>query len=390
MFDTMYTEWYVPPRSVTAVLSRVARFVARNRGETVRAAERRHPELRGLRIKTNPMLVFRQRMGRKKHAFVESYYAWASGMVGEWVKKSLDGRSGGANTLMGFVRNIDPSLCEHEKMRGMKVVTDQMIAPMAEEERQAALQTARWPGWQKMTPSAGAKLVREVEERTWKASDHVTCASEYVRKGLLEQGLPAEKVSVLPYPIDAGHYPYVERTGRGVVTVGFVGAVGLRKGAPYFFEVARRLASERIKFVMVGPVQLDAKMAAEKKGAVELVGVVPRSEVKGWLGRFDILLFPSTCEGSAGAVMEAMATGLPVVGSPNSGTVIRSGEDGFLHEYDDVEGLAGSVEKLARDGNFREAMGRAARKRAEFFNLDQYSGELAGLLRGVVGGGRGS
>ena len=123
----------------------------------------------------------------------------------------------------------------------------------------------------------------------------------------------------------------VERqANRETITVGFVGSVGLRKGAPYFFEVAKRLASERVRFVMVGPILLDKQIINRYKGPVEIIGPVPWLDVGRWLERFDIFYFPSTCEGSAGAVNEAMASALPVVTTPNSGSTVRDGVEGYL------------------------------------------------------------
>jgi len=83
------------------------------------------------------------------------------------------------------------------------------------------------------------------------------------------------------------------------VLVGFVGAVGLRKGAPYFLEVARRSRGSTVRFVMVGPVQLPEAAIKRMSESVELVGRVPRNQAVAWLLKFDMLLFPSTCEGSA-------------------------------------------------------------------------------------------
>ena len=269
----------VPP-TLVGRLGSLPRLPRPSRNAEAKRRRAPPPRTQRARIRAYPALTVR-RTGQKKHPSPESYYAWASSLLGKKIQPELAALlrnpKNAPNALFGFVRNIDPQLCEFAREKKLRVITDQMIAPMAEEERQAALQQQRWPGWQTETPSAGAALVRQVEERTWKTSDHITCASDYVREGLLAQKIPAGRISVLPYPLDATHFPFVNRAGRrGAVTVGFVGAVGLRKGAPYFFEVARRLASPALRFVMVGPVQLDAKIAAEKKGPVELVGVVPR------------------------------------------------------------------------------------------------------------------
>jgi glycosyltransferase involved in cell wall biosynthesis len=117
---------------------------------------------------------------------------------------------------------------------------------------------------------------------------------------------------------------------------------------------------------------------------VELVGAVPRSEVRGWLERFDILLFPSTCEGSAGAVMEAMATGLPIVTTPNSGTIVRDGVDGFIRPYESPDELAACVDRLASDEKLRLEMGCSARRQAEANDIDAYSRAIADLMRRVA------
>jgi glycosyltransferase involved in cell wall biosynthesis len=132
---------------------------------------------------------------------------------------------------------------------------------------------------------------------------------------------------------------------------------------------------------MVGPVQLDPLKVAAHRGHVELIGGVPRSQVLDWLTRFDIFFFPTTCEGSAGSVMEAMASGLPVVTTPNSGTVARDGIEGFVAPYHDLDRLANAIRQLTDEPDLRLRMGKAARKRIETFNMDWYAQALADLYR---------
>ena len=136
------------------------------------------------------------------------------------------------------------------------------------------------------------------------------------------------------------------------------------------------LATVRVRFVMVGPVLLDNRIMYHNKGPVEIMGTVPRIDVKRWLECFDIFFFPSTCEGSAGSVNEAMASALPVVTTPNSGSTVRDGVEGFLVPYDDVEAACERVERLVNDGDLRKSMGEAGRIRNKLFDLSWYSQEL--------------
>ena len=158
-----------------------------------------------------------------------------------------------ANSLMGFVRNIHPQLCERWRAAGLTIIADQIIAPAAEEQRQSQLQRERFAGWQDEAPEEYAAIAR-FERLTWSHLHHITCASAYVKQGLVAEGIPQEQISVLPYPFDMAWTDKATRTAKTPITVGFVGAVGLRKGAPYFLEVARRMACQQLRFVMVGPV----------------------------------------------------------------------------------------------------------------------------------------
>lgn len=380
ILDRVFTEWFVKPNSWTDWAARAAMRVSPKRGQ--RMADRRSTELDARRVITNPWLIVRQLRARKRFASVTDFYHWSSAEVGRWI---LRHGLGEANALLGFIRNLDPALCAASQQRGLVTVGDQIIAPAIIETREGRLQQTRWPGWDQAGEAEDSVAVAAHEAATWAALDHITCASEYVKRGLVEAGNDPNRVSVIPYPIDVHELPFVRREGRtGPVTIGFVGGVSTRKGAPYFFETARHFDPKQARFVMVGPVNV-ARTAVEKhRGNVELIGSVPRSEIRSWLEKFDVFFFPSTCEGSAGSLMEAMATGLPVVTSPNSGTVARHGEEGFIAEYDETEKFAGYLRRLIEEPDLRLRMGRAARRRAETFSLDEYAAQLVPLLTHLV------
>jgi glycosyltransferase involved in cell wall biosynthesis len=192
----------------------------------------------------------------------------------------------------------------------------------------------------------------------------------------------AANIAVLPYPFYATRVAAVDRRGRsGPITVGFVGKVGLRKGAPYLLKLAERFDPARVRFVCVGPIYLDrGVLERHRPQNVELAGAVPRSDIAGWLQRFDVFLLPSTCEGSAGAVAEAMAAGLPVVVSPNAGAPVTDGVEGFVSPYDDLDAMQRHIQTLASDPEKRHAMGLAARKQVEQLTIDAYGRQLVALF----------
>lgn len=389
MLDAMYTEWFCTPGSAQEHISRLVRLFNRDLGQ--RMFDRRNAHIdaeKVVRRSTVPILMT-QRLARQT---LEGRYEKLTDVMKKSARMTLRKGFGDANILMGFLRDNHPSLFQGAREMGMITVGDQIIAPAAIEHEELTGQFRRWPQWQRAEWFDYLPRVAEKERECWAALDHLTCGSEYVKQGLVREGVAAERISVLPYPLEAQNFPFVDRrpgksgnrSASDPVTVGFVGHVHLRKGAPYFVEVAKRLKGRGIRFVMVGPVYIEQAMVDAHKDVVDIVGPVPRSEVREWLRKFDILLFPSTCEGCASAVMEAMSTGLPVVASPNSGTVVRQGTDGFITAYDQVDAMAEAVERLASNPGLRQEMGRSASCRAGRFSVDWYSREIGGLFRRLV------
>lgn len=380
ILETVHTDWFLRSCFRDALL---AQALARYGGSLGRRlATRRCAGLDGSRIVATglPSLIARLREDRRQLPeanFVRRSQAMTRQILADGWRD--------ANALVGFVRNIDPVLCEVARREGLAVVLDQMIAPIDVEVAEEGRQARHWPGWHP-TPMRGAEIMRKVERQSWAAADHITCASDYVRDGLLAEGIERDRISVIPYPVDTTAYSFCARRDRkGPIVVGFVGAVSLRKGAPAFLEIAKAFDPRAVRFVMVGPIVADPAIVERHQGAVEIIGPVPRAEVRSWLERFDVFLFPSACEGSAGAVMEAMATGLPVVTTPNSGTPVGHGEDGYIADCQDLAGLARCVGELVGDVELRLRMGLAARQSIERLTIRRYGETWRELLERTVG-----
>ncbi|NNM86739.1 MAG: glycosyltransferase family 4 protein [Phycisphaerales bacterium] len=339
LLTNLYTEWYNDKSLIARLQLAAMRCV--QPGIARRMCERNSPLLQGAAVIDAKTLGLLQHLARYRLGDASDLFVRLGQMIGRRRLARGPLAQQGADILFAFSYCADKAMVDVLHQRGIRVVLDQPQAPVAELARQMRLNGVLWPRWAMpdATVNCDREALREIE--LLQAADHVTCPSEFVRSSLIEQGVPAQRISLMPYPVNVSDYPTVNRAHRtGPMTVGFVGEVGLRKGAPWFYEVARRCAGADIRFVMVGKVQLPAQTKAMLGQKVELVGPVPRSQVFDWLSRFDVLLFPSTCEGSPSAVMEAMATGLPVVTTPTSGTLVRPGTDGYIAPYDQPDALA--------------------------------------------------
>ena len=375
ILERVYTEWYSAPNSPSRVAAKLLALGGMELG--VRMLDRVSPNLPADCVWSNPMLTLQSRARRKSFKNDSEYFIDLARRTAEWVIKKGFGKG---TVLFGFIRNIHPLLLAEARKQGLVTMGDQMIAPYAVEHQEEEKQIEKFPGWTSLPSRGFDALMNEMEHKSWENLDVTTCASDYVKGGLVGEGIAADKIHVLPYPIHAGKYPHVNREGRKApLTVGFVGSVGLRKGAPYFFEVARRFDVSRVRFVMVGPVHLSEKATAER-GNVELIGSVPRSQVRTWLERFDVFLFPSTCEGSAGAISEALACGLPVIASRNSGSAMKDVLPFHDFAYDDIDGMGSALDSFLCNDQKRLEIGERSRQSLERFSIREYGRALKDVL----------
>lgn len=381
----LYTDWYNDKSRLATVAIRVAQ--ALRPAEAIKMAQRRHEGLGGVPIFQSGLLglVRPLAFGQSRPLSTVGWWALRQIALSEAKRGPLAGLPAFPDAVVGPMHCFTPENVRLYQGRGIRVVVDQVIAPFRELLRQRDLQLQYWPQWQRPTTAPLQQRELEVEEATLELVDRIVAPSKYVADSLAGIGHGPGRVSLLEYPLDAGAYRIVDRTTRsGPIVVGFVGAVNLRKGIPWLAESLKLLDKGLFKCVVVGPIGLSDYGLTELKKVAEVVGPVPRAQVRAWLEKFDIFFFPSTCEGSPTVVAEAMAMGLPVITSIAGGQLIREGIDGFVRPYDQPDQYAQCITLLAQDKQWRLAMGAAARQRVEEFSIDVYGKGLQRIIESLI------
>lgn len=174
-----------------------------------------------------------------------------------------------------------------------------------------------------------------------------------------------------------------------------VARLSAQKGLDVLIEAAailrRRHGRPPARFVVVGDGELREPLERRIRelgveDTVELLGGRPPDEVPGWLAAADVFVLPSRYEGLSLAVMEAMASGLPVVVSDVSGSaeLVPTAEDGRVVPPDEPAALAGAVAELLADAGLRRRLGERARARAERCSWDECFARTAAVLEEVA------
>ena len=194
-----------------------------------------------------------------------------------------------------------------------------------------------------------------------------------------EVGLPEERTCTLIMGVNTELFtPAPGRTGERPFQLITIGRLANCKGHKHALRALRRLLDQDpaldIRYQIVGEGSERAAIAAEIAALglghrVELTGSLGEDEIRARLQKADAFVLSSIGIGEASpvAVMEAMASGVPVICSIIGGTpdMIDDGVNGLLVAQEDEAGLASSMRRLYDNTGFRNALGRAARQRAE-------------------------
>jgi glycosyltransferase involved in cell wall biosynthesis len=212
-------------------------------------------------------------------------------------------------------------------------------------------------------------------------ADRILAPSEYVRDTLVARGAAADKLAILPYGVDTARFHPASRPAGEGFRMLFVGHIGQRKGIKYLLEAVRRLKLPDATLTLVGRITCNPQALAPWREVFTHVPHVPFHEVHTLFQSADVFVYASLHEGSAFVTYEALASGLPVITTPNAGSVVRDGVEGRIVPIRDVEALMAAIEQLYRDAPVRRAMALAARARAEEYTWAHYADRLAAHLR---------
>lgn len=265
---------------------------------------------------------------------------------------------------------------------GVFGVVEQTMAPRLTEEGLLHSEIAQFPDWESpLDEDLFGPSFCERERMEWECADLILCGSEFVRESIAACHGPVERCRVVPYGVDHTYFainPNRMLHGRPLRVL-TVGTIGLRKGAPYVLAAARQLKG-MADFRMAGPIEVLPEAERQLRADLELTGQVPRSEILKHYAWADVFLLPSLCEGSATVVYEALAAGLPVICTPNTGSVVRDGVDGFIVPIRDSQTIAKKLSELADSPAQLAEMSQNARRRAVEFSLQEYRRRLVDEL----------
>ena len=212
---------------------------------------------------------------------------------------------------------------------------------------------------------------------------HFLCASSFTRQTLVENGVSADRIQVIPYGVDASRFfPRPPETGTALpkeFRLLFVGTINQRKGIKYLLQALRLLRSQHVKLVVCGRAVDNLELFSSYGAQVEVRPSVSFEELQKAYRESDLFVFPSIVEGFAQVLLEALSSGLPILSTTHTAApdLIDEGIQGYVVPPRRPDLLAERIDWLATHPEHVAEMKIAARKRAEEF-------DWARFRRGIV------
>lgn len=223
----------------------------------------------------------------------------------------------------------------------------------------------------------------EQERLEYEQADFIAVPSAFAEESFIEQGFARERIVRIPFGVALQQFniPKQARDPRRPFRILHVGAVSHQKGCHYLLRAFRELALPNSELHFVGRVDASMRtlLAREQAPNIFAHGTKAQSELPAAYHDASVFCLASVHEGLSMVLAQAMACGLPVIASANTGAAefIEDGVDGFLFDARNQDQLKQHLLSLHAHPDQRNAIGeRANTKIRSGFDWHDYGNRI--------------
>lgn len=234
----------------------------------------------------------------------------------------------------------------------------------------------------RLKPELDVVIERCLKE--YEVADYISVPSRFVYDSFLKRSFDRKRLILIPLGIEIEKYQPGEKKDR-IFRVLFMGQVSLRKGVQYLLKAFSELKLKNAELLLIGGIGKDVKrIFKEYEKKVNLKHIPWSNDLGSICQQSSIFVSPSIEEGSALVNYIAMACGLPVITTFNSGSPVRDGKDGFLVPIRDVNTLKEKILYFYEKPQEIKTMGTSAREEIENYTWSKYGAELIKVYERIV------
>ena len=231
---------------------------------------------------------------------------------------------------------------------------------------------------------------KEIEE--YQIADYISVPSEFVKKTFIMHGIDEKKIIKIPYGVDLNEFNYnssLKKTNKKFKIIS-VGTVSIRKGSHYLIKAFTGLNLEDAELVFVGNIEHDFKELLKKFHNLKNIKFIKKQkqkDLKIFYNESDIFVQCSLEEGLAVVQAQAMACGLPVICTENTGgsEIVDDNINGFIIPIKDIQTLKQRLLTLYNDRNKLKQMSISAHLKAQNdLSWENYGNKISNIYLNLL------
>jgi glycosyltransferase involved in cell wall biosynthesis len=258
---------------------------------------------------------------------------------------------------------------------------DNVAEVLADEHRRLGIRTPSF-----IHPAMRRRVRSEIERASC-----IHAISKLTKQSFVERGIPEEKIEVVLPAMDLDYFRPVAKQDDTFRVLAIL-SIDPRKGAYYLLQAFEKAAIPGSELVIIGATgdpwskQMVARFASRLPSFRIQSADVFQDPIETTYGQASVLVHPAVEDGFALAVSQAMACGRPVITTRQTGAseVISEGQNGYILEARDVDGLVDRLRALARDASLLARLSAAAPAAVAHLGYPQFAENMARLYSRVL------
>ena len=284
---------------------------------------------------------------------------------------------------------FNPWLLKRAKRRRIPIVLD---CPIAHMDDYYALKPefeacgVRWPDW-------WIRRWVEVAKREYALADWFNVGSSFVKDSLVKRGVSPDRIFVIPYGIDADRWRkcHDRRDPQAPLAFVYTASIDPRKGIQYLMRAWKKAKLDHAELWICGGTESSMdwnRVCGGPPPHVRFFGRVNHDRLVELYSKASVYVLPSLLEGLARTGLEAMAAGLPVIVTKETGLTdfVSDGVEGWIVPSRDARALAERFNWCATHPNAIRAAGSAAFRRMEGQDFAAYGDQCATIAQKIIEG----
>ncbi|WP_018015593.1 glycosyltransferase family 4 protein [Teredinibacter turnerae] len=291
----------------------------------------------------------------------------------EWlVNRKMEAISRFVREGKGVVHLVEssPELVRVFQRAGYVVILDVPIAPASFVVNQFFLN-------KKIDGFSDVSYLVPLERKAFELADRIVVPSIFVKNCIEADGMASSKIMVIPFGTDVGDRRFSRSVRKdSALKACFAGVVGKRKGVDVLLDAWAKVCDQSDTLFLCGRLTPHIKAAISNLGKKVSVLAPGFVQVEEFFQTSDLYVFPSYLEGSSKSIYEAMAHGLAVITTFESGSVVEDGVSGLIVAAGSVDELAAAIARLKADRELLLSLQKGAFDAVKKFTWSKYAHEL--------------